>query len=410
MIKVFVFAAALAAIVSAQSNNELLLSPRLEIPMGTKAGAMGGAFEAGVIFENGIYLTGELGGGVYYYGGLANFGYYFGDNNKTVSNVLGISGGFQDLILKVDLKLSQSREKVDSTKYHYRSFGGVFWKLLFGERKNLDVTQRLLFGTRHNYNYVYAPHNIPKQYDVSQEKKFNMVYSLSMGFLIPRSRTERNVTEVRDITPPQTRQEPEMLTISVESNQTDAAMGEIKPDGEVRVERGADQTFTIAANLGFMLDTLVVDGKSVGAPNEYTVQNIQQNVKMAAFFSEVTQANIAEEATVHEGINFETGTADLTDCSRRELESIYLTLVKNPEMKIEIAGHTDITGSRAFNVRLSEDRAKSVVNYLVARGIAADRLSSKGYGCDYPIADNETPEGRAKNRRVEIRSINEEEN
>ena len=408
MIKIFMFAVALTVIVSAQSKNELLLSPRLEIPMGTKAGAMGAAFEAGVIFENGLYLTGEVGGGVYYYGGWANFGYYFG-NNKTVSNVLGISGGFQDLILKVDLKLSPSDKKIDSTKYHYRSFGGVFWKLLFGERKNLDITQRLLFGTRHNYNYVYAPH-FPKQYDVSQEKKFNMVYSLSMGFLIPRSRTERNVTEVRDITPPQTRQEPEMLTISVESNQTDAAMGEIKPDGEVRVERGADQTFTIAANLGFMLDTLVVDGKSVGAPNEYTVQNIQQNVKMAAFFSEVTQANIAEEATVHEGINFETGTADLTDCSRRELESIYLTLVKNPEMKIEIAGHTDITGSRAFNVRLSEDRAKSVVNYLVARGIAADRLSSKGYGCDYPIADNETPEGRAKNRRVEIRSINEEEN
>jgi len=211
--------------------------------------------------------------------------------------------------------------------------------------------------------------------------------------------------------PQATRQEPEILTIIVKTpNQTDdVVMGEISPDGEVRVERGTDQKFTIISNLGFMLDTLVVDGAAVGAPNEYTVQNIQSDIIMAAFFSEVAQANIAEEATVHEGINFETGTANLTDCSRRALESIYLTMVKNPEMKIEIAGHTDITGSRAFNIRLSEDRTKADVDYLVGRGIAADRLSSKGYGCDYPIADNETSEGRAKNRRVEIRSINEEE-
>jgi len=71
-------------------------------------------------------------------------------------------------------------------------------------------------------------------------------------------------------------------------------------------------------------------------------------------------------------------------------------------MKIELAGHTDSIGSEQYNQGLSERRAKSAYNYFVSKGIAADRMTTVGYGELRPVASNATDEGRAKNRRVEI--------
>lgn len=75
----------------------------------------------------------------------------------------------------------------------------------------------------------------------------------------------------------------------------------------------------------------------------------------------------------------------------------------NPNMRVELAGHTDNVGSRDYNKKLSTDRARSVMNYLVAKGIPSSRLTAVGYGMESPIATNETEEGRAQNRRVEFR-------
>ena len=74
-------------------------------------------------------------------------------------------------------------------------------------------------------------------------------------------------------------------------------------------------------------------------------------------------------------------------------------------MTIEISGHTDNVGSAAYNQNLSEARAKSVVDYLIKHGIAANRLHFKGHGFEQPIATNDTEEGRAKNRRTEFKII-----
>jgi outer membrane protein OmpA-like peptidoglycan-associated protein len=73
---------------------------------------------------------------------------------------------------------------------------------------------------------------------------------------------------------------------------------------------------------------------------------------------------------------------------------------------IEVAGHTDSRGSDAYNMKLSQQRAEAVRNYLVSKGIAADRLSAKGYGESQPVAGNATDEGRFENRRVELIRIN----
>lgn len=101
-------------------------------------------------------------------------------------------------------------------------------------------------------------------------------------------------------------------------------------------------------------------------------------------------------------VTFETGGADLTDASTATIGEL-ATLIQGCESAtIEVGGHTDSTGSAAFNDTLSQDRAQSVVDALVTEGVAQDQLTAQGYGSDEPLESNETEEGRDANRRVEI--------
>ncbi len=108
---------------------------------------------------------------------------------------------------------------------------------------------------------------------------------------------------------------------------------------------------------------------------------------------------------VLENIYFETGKAVLKKESFDQLNQVADLLDNNETLRLEISGHTDNTGSLRVNTRLSNDRAKAVVDYLVARGISKDRLEWKGYAFSQPIAPNSTAEGRAKNRRVEFKIL-----
>ncbi|MFC2175636.1 OmpA family protein [Bacteroidota bacterium] len=107
-------------------------------------------------------------------------------------------------------------------------------------------------------------------------------------------------------------------------------------------------------------------------------------------------------------IFFDYNRAELRSQSKNELNKVYDFLIANPEVKILVSGHTDSRGDDEYNLRLSQWRAESVVNYLVKNGIAQDRLSAKGYGETRPIARNENSdgtdnaEGRQLNRRIEI--------
>jgi outer membrane protein OmpA-like peptidoglycan-associated protein len=102
------------------------------------------------------------------------------------------------------------------------------------------------------------------------------------------------------------------------------------------------------------------------------------------------------------GIQFKTGSAKLTKSSYSTLNDIADLMNKIPEANLEVQGHTDNKGSEAKNKKLSEARASSVVNYLVKKGVAKDRLRAAGYGSEKPIADNGDAAGRAQNRRVEL--------
>ncbi len=108
------------------------------------------------------------------------------------------------------------------------------------------------------------------------------------------------------------------------------------------------------------------------------------------------------ESIVLEGIVFATDKAAISPESEATLERALNALNLHPEVAVEIRGYTDNTGSRKTNIRLSQARADAVKNWLVARGISSDRVTTKGYGPDDPIAPNTTKEGRQKNRRIEF--------
>jgi outer membrane protein OmpA-like peptidoglycan-associated protein len=101
-------------------------------------------------------------------------------------------------------------------------------------------------------------------------------------------------------------------------------------------------------------------------------------------------------------INFDTGKSDIKPESMPIVDQIAVLMKAHADLKISIEGHTDNVGTPASNKTLSEQRAKSVMNAVVQKGIAAGQLSAVGWGQDRPLADNRSEDGRAKNRRVEI--------
>ena len=103
-----------------------------------------------------------------------------------------------------------------------------------------------------------------------------------------------------------------------------------------------------------------------------------------------------------QGIQFENGKAVIKKVSFPLLDKIAATFIENTNFIIEVQGHTDNVGKASYNLKLSDDRANSVMKYLVKAGVPQERMSAKGYGMEVPIADNKTKAGRAQNRRVEF--------
>lgn len=134
------------------------------------------------------------------------------------------------------------------------------------------------------------------------------------------------------------------------------------------------------------------------------------NIEGDAKFQQVTREILLQPIEVGtrivlRNIFFDFDKASLRESSYPELEKVRRILEDNPDIVIEISGHTDNKGSLEYNTRLSGERAKSVVEYLIEKGIDASRLSYKGYAYTQPIADNDTDEGRQLNRRVEFKVL-----
>ncbi len=110
----------------------------------------------------------------------------------------------------------------------------------------------------------------------------------------------------------------------------------------------------------------------------------------------------AIKVTFDNGILFATNKSELSPASREALIKFANSLKNSPDTDVTIYGHTDNTGSRAVNERISKERADAVANYLVSQGISRSRMTTEGLAFDQPVADNSTASGRAQNRRVEV--------
>lgn len=111
----------------------------------------------------------------------------------------------------------------------------------------------------------------------------------------------------------------------------------------------------------------------------------------------------ADASIILKNIFFDVNQFTLRPESFAELDNVVRLLTDNPSLKISINGHTDNTGNASDNLKLSKNRAGAVVNYLVGKGVQASHLSAEGFGASQPVADNQTEEGKAKNRRTELK-------
>lgn len=131
--------------------------------------------------------------------------------------------------------------------------------------------------------------------------------------------------------------------------------------------------------------------------NVLEIEGMQQVVSANAMLDELNKTGMV---TLY--INFDTGKSELKADGKAVVKEIVAMLKLSPALKIEVGGHTDNVGQAAANKTLSQARAQTVMKAIVAGGIAANRLTAAGYGQEYPIGDNRTEAGKAKNRRVEL--------
>ena len=149
-------------------------------------------------------------------------------------------------------------------------------------------------------------------------------------------------------------------------------------------------------------------GLLLASDGEYTLDIIdekplQRDLKFAATTADEIRRGLEQQGSVAVyGIRFATDRAALEVGAAATLEGVVKVLQANPELKLEVQGHTDSTGSAEHNLELSRQRAVTVTRYLELYGISADRLTTKGYGETRPLADNSTEAGRAENRRVQL--------
>ncbi len=159
--------------------------------------------------------------------------------------------------------------------------------------------------------------------------------------------------------------------------------------------KGAKKGALIGAALG------TIAGLGVGAYMDK--QEAELRRKLAGTGVRIVREGNDIRLVMPSDITFDVDRADVKPQFYRTLNAVAIVLNAYPETDVLIAGHTDSTGSDAYNQRLSEARAAAVMHYLVSQGVNPQRMDARGFGERYPIADNRTEHGRAMNRRVEIR-------
>jgi len=159
---------------------------------------------------------------------------------------------------------------------------------------------------------------------------------------------------------------------------------------------------TLAAPHALAIRGTDESGKSNALCLEWTAVEASASPSPSPTSAEALKAALDLHGRVTIYINFDFDKAIIKPESRPTVNEVIRMMKQSPDLKLSINGYTDNVGTHEYNVKLSQARAAAVVEALAKAGIAADRLSSAGFGDSAPIADNDKPEGRAKNRRVEL--------
>lgn len=148
-------------------------------------------------------------------------------------------------------------------------------------------------------------------------------------------------------------------------------------------------------------DATAAAGQAVRVEDKVIVKGKVTDAQASDFQAKLNQMLVGKI------VEFDTGSDQLTDKGKAVLDQMVSVLAQVPGIPVEIGGHTDSRGNAAANLNLSQRRARTCLQYLGEKGVDAKRLSSKGYGSIKPIADNNTPEGLQRNRRIEFTVLKE---
>ena len=190
--------------------------------------------------------------------------------------------------------------------------------------------------------------------------------------------------------------EVEIVITNLEKNETIVQKASVNKQGKyvVKLRKGDKYEINVNSPKGYAFYNTTVD---LDSEKE---KKLDVELKPLKAMTQITLNNIS----------FETNSADLNESSYAELNRVVKLMVDNPGIKIEISAHTDDIGSNDYNLKLSDKRAKSVVNYLENKNIPVERLLFRGYGEEKPLTPNTSDENRAKNRRVELKIVDINEN
>lgn len=207
----------------------------------------------------------------------------------------------------------------------------------------------------------------------------------------------KQITVVKGKITDETSQQPLVASIKMNDIKTlqNVSLANAKPDGsyEITITSGFDYLLEVE-KLGYFYYS-----EQVKIPYSDKFQSISKDVSL----KKLTKGS----KIILKNVFFDVGVANLRDESKLELELLYELLRTNPNLKIEVSGHSDNVGADASNLQISKDRAQQVYNYLINKGIKSERLRYAGYGKEKPIASNETEAGRQQNRRTEFEIISD---
>ncbi len=139
-------------------------------------------------------------------------------------------------------------------------------------------------------------------------------------------------------------------------------------------------------------------GYGIGRYMDKQAEELEKDLEGA----EIERVGEGIKITFRDSIQFALNSAELSETSKTNLAELAETLKKYDDTNVLVEGHTDITGTREYNMVLSDKRAQSVADYLKGLGVAGKRLTTEGYGPDQPVANNDNDYGRQQNRRVEV--------